>query len=62
MSCFTILKEKGMKLTPQRRLILGIIHDSGSHLTANEIFDYVQTRAFGVNKSTVYRTLGLLEE
>ena len=51
-----------MKLTPQRRLILDIIHDSGGHLTAEEILDYVQTRAPGVNKSTIYRTLELLEE
>ena len=51
-----------MKLTPQRRLILDIIHDSHSHLTANEIIDYVQARVSGVNKSTIYRTLELLEE
>ncbi len=51
-----------MKLTPQRRLILDIIHDSGSHLTAEEILEYVQARAPGVNKSTVYRTLELLGE
>jgi len=62
MSCATALKEKGMKLTPQRRVILDIIHDFGGHLTANEILDYVQARVSGVNKSTVYRTLGLLEE
>ena len=62
MSCVTTLKRKGMKLTPQRRLILDIIHDSGGHLTAGEILDYVQARVSGVNKSTVYRTLELLEE
>ncbi|MFC1934728.1 Fur family transcriptional regulator [Chloroflexota bacterium] len=50
-----------MKLTPQRRLILDIIHDSNDHLTANEILDYVQARVSGVNKSTIYRTLELLE-
>ena len=62
MSCIITLREKGMKLTPQRRLILDIIHNSDSHLTANEILDYVQARAPGVNKSTIYRTLELLEE
>ena len=62
MSCIITLREKGMKLTPQRRLILDIIHDSGGHLTAEEILDYVQARAPGVNKSTIYRTLELLEE
>jgi len=62
MSCVITLKQKGLKLTPQRRLILDIIHDSGGHLTAEEILEYVQARAFGVNKSTIYRTLELLEE
>ncbi len=62
MSCITILTEKGLKLTPQRRLILEFIHDANGHLTAEEILDYVQTRAPGVNKSTVYRTLELLEK
>jgi Fur family ferric uptake transcriptional regulator len=62
MSCAITLKEKGLRLTPQRRLILDIIHDSGEHVTADEILDYVQSRAPGINKSTVYRTLELLEE
>jgi len=61
MSCVTTLRRKGMKLTPQRRLILDIIHDSNDHLTANEIIDYVEARVSGVNKSTIYRTLELLE-
>ena len=62
MSCITILKEKGFKLTPQRRLILEFIHDNESHLTAEEIIKFVDARAPGVDKSTVYRTLDLLEE
>lgn len=62
MSCTTVLKEKGYKLTPQRRLILEYIHDNESHLTAEEIINFVESRAPGVNKSTIYRTLDLLEE
>ena len=62
MSCAITLKEKGFKLTPQRRLILDVIHDSGGHLTAEEILEYVQSRVHGVNRSTIYRTLELLEE
>ena len=58
----TSLTEKGMRLTPQRRLILDILHDSGNYLTAKEILDYVHARVSGVNKSTIYRTLELLEE
>ena len=61
MSCDNILKEKGKKLTLQRRMILDIISKSDGHLTAENIINYVQARAPGVNKSTIYRTLELLE-
>jgi Fur family transcriptional regulator, ferric uptake regulator len=62
MSCINTLKEKGMRLTPQRRLIIDIIHDAQAHLTAEEIIERVQTKMPGVNKSTIYRTLELLEK
>ena len=62
MSCIATLREKGLKLTPQRRLILAIIHESGAHLTGEDIISAVQARMPEVNKSTVYRTLDLLHE
>jgi Fur family ferric uptake transcriptional regulator len=43
-------------------MILGLVHNTCAHLTAEEIFEYVQPRIPGVNKSTIYRTLELLEE
>jgi Fur family ferric uptake transcriptional regulator len=60
MSCHITLKEEGLKLTPQRRLILDLIHDSSGHFTGEEIVSQVQARMPGVNKSTIYRTLELL--
>ena len=62
MSCLNTLKDKGLKLTPQRRLIVDIIDETDAHLTAEEIIDYVKNRMPGVNKSTIYRTLELLEK
>ena len=62
MSCLEKLKQQGLKLTPQRRLIVDIIHDTEAHLTAEEIIANVQAKMPGVNKSTIYRTLELLEE
>ena len=62
MSCINTLKQKGFKMTPQRRLIVDYIHDNQSHLTAEELINYLDSRAPGINKSTVYRTLDLLEE
>lgn len=61
MTCSLALKENGFRMTPQRRMILDVIHQADGHLTADHIIDYVQARVTGVNKSTIYRTLELLE-
>jgi Fur family ferric uptake transcriptional regulator len=62
MSCIATFKRKGLKLTPQRKLILDIIHDAEEPLTADTIISHVQERMPGVHKSTIYRTLEILEE
>jgi Fur family ferric uptake transcriptional regulator len=61
MSCIETLKQKGLKLTPQRRLIINAIHETNAHLTAEGIIAHVQSRMPEVHKSTIYRTLELLE-
>jgi Fur family ferric uptake transcriptional regulator len=61
MSCIATFKKKGLKLTPQRKLILDIIH-AEEHLTAETIISHVQERMPGVHKSTIYRTLEILEK
>ena len=62
MSCVNTLKKKGLKLTPQRSLIIDAIHRVEAHLTAEEIISHVQAKMPEVHKSTIYRTLELLEE
>jgi Fur family ferric uptake transcriptional regulator len=62
VSCVVTFKEKGFKLTPQRKLIMDIIHDNEAHLTTEKIIAHVQDRMPGVHKSTIYRTLELLEK
>jgi Fur family transcriptional regulator, ferric uptake regulator len=62
MSCFTTLKKKGLRLTKPRRVILEYIHDKGDHLTAEEIISHVHNQFPHINKSTIYRTLELLEK
>lgn len=62
MSCYTVIKNTGHKLTPQRRQVLEIIHHTDTHLTAEDIISQVQAKFPGINRSTVYRTLELLEE
>ncbi|MDF2521668.1 MAG: transcriptional repressor [Clostridia bacterium] len=57
------LKEKGFKLTPQRRSVLSIILDnSGKHLSAEEIYDLVKVPCPEIGLATVYRTMQVLDE
>ena len=56
------LRENGVRLTPQRAMILEIICDNDGHLTADEIFARVQTVNPYIDRSTVYRTLEFLKE
>jgi len=62
MSCYVTLKEKGLRLTKPRRVILDYIHDKSEHITAEEIITHVHKKLPRVNKSTIYRTLDLLEK
>lgn len=57
------LKEKGYKLTPQRRAIVDIIiRNEGSHLTTEELYDLVKKECPEIGLATVYRTVQLLGE
>ncbi len=55
------LRARGYRLTPQRQLVLEAVARLG-HATPEEIATTVRETARGVNISTVYRTLELLEE
>ncbi|MBV9293228.1 MAG: transcriptional repressor [Frankiales bacterium] len=55
------LRARGYRLTPQRQLVLEAVTRLG-HATPDEIAERVRETASGVNISTVYRTLELLEE
>lgn len=54
------LREQGFRITPQRQLVLQSVN-SLEHGTPEEILIEVQRTASGVNLSTVYRTLEVLE-
>ncbi|MDQ4085932.1 MAG: transcriptional repressor [Actinomycetota bacterium] len=55
------LRSRGYRLTPQRQLVLEAVYEL-EHATPDEILAHVRERASGVNVSTIYRTLELLEE
>ncbi len=56
------LRERGFRLTPQREMVLHVLHDAEEHATAEELYARVSALSSAVDLSTVYRTLELLEE
>lgn len=54
------LRSRGYRVTPQRQLVLEAVA-SLNHATPEEIAARVQQTAKGVNISTIYRTLELLD-
>jgi Fur family ferric uptake transcriptional regulator len=55
------LRAQGYLLTPQRQLVLEAVALLG-HATPDEVAEAVRQTARGVNISTIYRTLELLEQ
>ncbi|HEY0486379.1 MAG TPA: Fur family transcriptional regulator [Mycobacteriales bacterium] len=55
------LRARGLRLTPQRQLVLDAVRRLG-HATPDDIHAAVAEVAAGVNITTVYRTLELLED
>lgn len=55
------LHARGLRATPQRRLVLQAVAELG-HATPEQVCDHVQGEATSLNLSTVYRALDLLEE
>lgn len=55
------LRASGYRVTPQRQLVLEAVTRL-EHATPEEIYAAVKQTAVGVNLSTVYRTLELLEQ
>ena len=66
MSCeqafFKKLRERNFRLTPQREMVLSVMHQLENFSTAEEIYGRVQVLSSAVDISTVYRTLELLQD
>ena len=56
------LKKHNFRLTPQREMVLSVMHQVEGHATAEEIHQRVRAISSAVDKATVYRTLDLLQE
>ncbi|HLT09565.1 MAG TPA: transcriptional repressor [Micromonosporaceae bacterium] len=55
------LRSRGLRLTAQRQLVLEAVYALG-HATPDQVHAHVAKTAAGVNITTIYRTLELLEE
>lgn len=60
-SLMTELTTRGIRMTEQRRLIVGIIQDSPRHLDAATLLELARKKDPHVDRSTVYRTLSMLK-
>lgn len=56
------LRRRGHRITPQREMILQEIYTRKGHVTAEELFARIRRQYRGVNISTVYRNLDVLEK
>ena len=56
-----VLRARGLRLTAQRQLVLDAVYRLG-HATPDQVHAAIRQTVAGVNITTVYRTLELLEE
>jgi len=66
MSCeeivFKKLRERGFRITPQREIVLSVLHQLNGPASADHVYQHVQRISEAIDISTVYRTLDLLKE
>jgi len=62
------LRTEGRRVTPQRRVIVRVLLEDGSHLTADQVLKRARCELPDISQATVYNTLhelaelGLLQE
>src|SRR5262249_46820877 len=55
------LKERGVRLTRQRQILLELIDKTGEHLDAERLYQMAKEKDPKLNRVTVYRTLKILK-
>jgi Fur family transcriptional regulator, ferric uptake regulator len=58
----TLLKEKGFKLTSQRKVVLEAIMTSHERFTSDDVYDLIHKKHPKIGLVTIYRTLNILTE
>jgi len=57
-----LLKERNMRMTRQRTMILEELRDHNTHPSADEVYEMVRKRLPRISLGTVYRNLEILSE
>jgi len=52
-----ICRERGLRCTVQRRVVLETVLDLNNHPTADDVYEVVSGRLEGISRTTVYRSL-----
>jgi Fe2+ or Zn2+ uptake regulation protein len=58
----TMIRERGLKMTPQRQAIVEYLQNAVHHPTAEEIFESVNRRFPMTSRATIYNTLNWLKD
>lgn len=58
----SVLKERGIRLTRQRQILLDLLDQSGKHLDAESLYKLARGKDPKLNRVTVYRTLKMLKQ
>jgi Fur family peroxide stress response transcriptional regulator len=58
----TMARERGLKMTPQRRMIVDYLQSATCHPTADDVLKAVNDRYPMTSRATVYNTLNWLKE
>jgi len=56
------LKSRGIRLTPQRQVILQFLKETDEHPTAEQVYQKIGEQFPGISLATVYNTLNMLKE
>jgi Fur family transcriptional regulator, peroxide stress response regulator len=56
------LRQRGLRVTPQRLAIIGVLYADKSHPSADQVFQRVRANFPAVSLATVYNTLNTLKD
>jgi Fe2+ or Zn2+ uptake regulation protein len=56
------MKERGLRLTGQRKLVAGLLEDAREHLDAESVYLRAKEKDGSVHRATIYRTLNRLKK